>query len=77
MERRIPGSGRPHTLNQRSEIDQTGIVAVDGRGKLLVEHQRIDEIEGEYGTHPVIAEAFRHAGDEDEVEPFRVGRVIC
>ncbi len=62
--------------NKRGQVNQPGIVSVNGGRKLFIEHQRIDKVQGENSTHSVVTEAFRHSGNKNKVQPFGV-RGVC
>ena len=56
--------------NQRCQIDQSGVAAVDGGGVLLVEKKCLGEKQDEDGTHAVVTETLCRAGGEDKVKTF-------
>ena len=58
--------------DERREIDQRGVVAVEVRGVRGAPALRVREEEDEDRAHPVVREALPHLGDEEQAEPARM-----
>jgi hypothetical protein len=59
--------------NQRREINQAGVAAVDVSGVGLVEQQGLDHEQDKDGAHAVVAEALPHLRDKEQIQPFGMG----
>src|SRR5205807_1258917 len=55
---------------ERSEVDEAGVGAVDLGRLLLREVESLDHVEHEERAHSVVAEALPHLGEEEDVETF-------
>ena len=58
--------------DERGEVDETSVGAVDLRGCRAVEESG-HEVEDEEGPHAVVAETLGHARGKDEVQTAGVG----